>query len=276
MFRLGRSWRALSSVVCALTTLSAHSARADTTLRVSRGLESGLTLGGFALLGVAELEADAITPQHCRWCDPPGFDASGQRELRWGSTRNASLFSNIGVTVMPAAALSSLWLMNPSPRNDWSTRYDDTLLVAESVVVTMLIGDAVKLAIARERPRVHALTPAERTARPYDAQDNLSFFSSHTAFAFTLACSAGTIASLRGYSGAPYIWGGGLALATTIGYLRIGADAHYVSDVVVGALVGSAIGVAVPLLHAHETRSSVALQPLGVSGAQGLAFAGTF
>ncbi len=108
-----------------------------------------------------------------------------------------------------------------------------------------------KFFFARERPFVHFLPRAPDAVRALTtspSDDNLSFFSGHTTLAFSLATSAGTIASMRGYRLAPLTWGVGLANAFTIGYLRIGADKHYFSDVTIGALVGTAIGVGIPLI----------------------------
>jgi len=91
------------------------------------------------------------------------------------------------------------------------------------------------------------------TALSRDA--NLSFPSGHTALGFSLATAAGTVATLRGYRHAPYVWGAGMAVAAFTGYLRLAADKHYASDVLVGALVGSLVGWAVPyLLHRRPRR----------------------
>jgi membrane-associated phospholipid phosphatase len=46
-------------------------------------------------------------------------------------------------------------------------------------------------------------------------------------------------------------------MATGVGYLRIAADKHYFSDVMTGAIVGSAIGIGVPLLF-HSPRAEAA------------------
>ena len=50
--------------------------------------------------------------------------------------------------------------------------------------------------------------------------------------------SSGTIASLRGYSLAPLVWGSGALIALSTGYLRIAADKHYLSDVLTGLVIG--------------------------------------
>jgi membrane-associated phospholipid phosphatase len=65
--------------------------------------------------------------------------------------------------------------------------------------------------------------------------------------------AAATTAQLRGYRAAPYLWAIGLPLAAFTGYARMAADRHYFTDVLTGALVGSAVAAAVPLLmHARR------------------------
>ncbi|HEY6461118.1 MAG TPA: phosphatase PAP2 family protein, partial [Polyangiaceae bacterium] len=45
------------------------------------------------------------------------------------------------------------------------------------------------------------------------------------------------------------VCGGALVLAATTATLRVVSDQHYASDVIAGALVGTAIGLGVPALH---------------------------
>ncbi|HEX2879195.1 MAG TPA: hypothetical protein VHO25_06635 [Polyangiaceae bacterium] len=68
---------------------------------------------------------------------------------------------------------------------------------------------------------------------------------------------------MRGYWTAPYVAIGGGVLAVGTGLLRIGADMHWASDVLVGAAAGSALGFAVPfLLHSRRTaHGSIAVLP---------------
>ena len=53
------------------------------------------------------------------------------------------------------------------------------------------------------------------------------------------------------------IWGSTYALASATGYFRIAADKHYLSDVIVGAIVGSSIG--------YLTQKSIAKSYLSVN-----------
>ncbi|HEY1406809.1 MAG TPA: phosphatase PAP2 family protein, partial [Spirochaetota bacterium] len=66
--------------------------------------------------------------------------------------------------------------------------------------------------------------------------------------------------------------GTSFALAATVGFLRYRAGMHYPSDIIVGAIVGSAIGYLVPTLHRHTGQVGVA-RSTGRSIGLSLAFA---
>ncbi len=72
----------------------------------------------------------------------------------------------------------------------------------------------------------------------------------------------------RHYWTEPYVWGSGIALSLSTEYPRMGADKHYLSDVVVGGGVGIAAGLLIPRL----TREDIAIVPIN----NGVAFAGSF
>jgi hypothetical protein len=46
-----------------------------------------------------------------------------------------------------------------------------------------------------------------------------------------------------------WVWGTGLALATTTGVLRVMSDQHYATDVIAGMATGALLGWLVPRLH---------------------------
>lgn len=72
------------------------------------------------------------------------------------------------------------------------------------------------------------------------------------------------VSRARNYSIEPVVWAGGYAIAATTGYLRIAADKHYLSDVVAGAIVGTGVGLAIPLLlHRHLGSKRVSIVPAG-------------
>jgi membrane-associated phospholipid phosphatase len=154
-----------------------------------------------------------------------------------------------GFALAPIAALgldaASVYARGGSFR-EWG---EDTTVIMESIVVAANMNQLVKFLVGRERPFVHDLAAADKLHTKSPGDNNLSFYSGHTMLGFVSAVSAGTVASLKGYRSAPLIWGTGLTLAFATGYLRIAADKHYFSDVLTGAILGSATGFLVPWLH---------------------------
>ena len=57
---------------------------------------------------------------------------------------------------------------------------------------------------------------------------------------------------MHGYGHRKPVWVGGLFLAVATGYFRIAGDKHYLTDVLTGAAVGTAMGLGVPLLFHRE------------------------
>jgi membrane-associated phospholipid phosphatase len=158
---------------------------------------------------------------------------------------------------------------------DVSAGWVDAIIVAEAAGIAMDVNQVVKFAVARQRPFVHYGASGDPGRKP-DPDDNVSFYSGHTTFTFAVAAAAGTVSSMRGYESAPWVWGVGMTLAATTGYLRIAGDKHYLTDVLVGAGTGIAAGIALPrLLHPKERAATPGAEtagmaftpyPLGVSG----------
>jgi membrane-associated phospholipid phosphatase len=237
-------------------------------LRHDTRVDLAVTATGATWLLVSELLKDSLVPEKCRWCyraDDGGdllnpYDGWVRHRLLWKDTRAAHLASNVALGILEPATQLGLTAFAANQAGSPNYFPMDALLITEATVIAGLLNQVAKFGFARERPFVHFLPRApnairELTASPSD--DNLSFFSGHTTIAFALATSSATIATMRGYKLAPLIWGTGLAFGSTIGYLRIAADKHYFSDVMTGAIVGSLVGVGIPLLL-HSPRSDQA------------------
>src|SRR5437870_2234290 len=111
--------------------------------------------------------------------------------------------------------------------------------------------------------------------RRASADDDASFYSGHTSAAFAVATSFATCASMRGDGEAWVAWAAGLPLAALTGYLRIAADRHYLSDVLVGAGAGTLFGTLVPRLL-HSPGAAGTLQQRGPARLPALTFGGRF
>jgi membrane-associated phospholipid phosphatase len=236
---------------------------------------------GLLWLAAAEVLKAELVPEKCRWCyrnadgtsDLNIFDRGVRRSLKWRDERLADKTSSvIAFAVLPAAALGSL---GGAAANDDSLQRApvDGLLTAQATILAADLNQLVKFAFARERPFVHYLPQAPdglRALTDSPSDDNLSFYSGHTNLAFAIAASSSTIAFMRGYRLAPLVLGIGAAAAVSVGYLRIAADKHYFSDVMVGAVLGSLVGAFVPIvfhprvdLPQSPGNPSAVPQPLG-------------
>jgi membrane-associated phospholipid phosphatase len=259
----------------AIATTSPVRAERSHELRVSKGPETVYTLSATALWLGIEAARPLWAPVECRWCNPPALDAKVRAALKADEPLGANLASYGTALLSPVVAFGGLGIAGS--QHGGGTFGTDALIVGESVA-TMVVTNLFKGAFARERPFAHALSPEEKRTRDGASDHNLSFFSGHVSFTFSMAAASGTVASLRGYDLAPYIWGVGFTLATATSYLRIVSDSHYFTDVVAGALVGTALGVGMPLLFHGRTGGErrVVLSPLPLSGVQGIAISGVF
>lgn len=234
-------------------------------------VDGAITATGLLWYLSSEVLKGQLVPSNCRWCyrradgsDALNFvDGSVRRRLLWKSPGTAHVLSN--VLAFGTLPLGSFGLTSLAAAHDGASREIpvDALLIAEATILALDLNQLTKFAFARERPFVHFLPRAPEGVRALTgspSDDNLSFFSGHTTGSFALAASAGTVASLRGYRLAPLLWATGMTSAVAVGYLRIAADKHYFSDVVVAALVGSALGAGIPLLFHRPTSTPSATE----------------
>lgn len=223
---------------------------------------------GIGWIGSEAAFKSALAPAACRWCDRDtagkdtlnGFDAAS-RSLRWSNTHTPDLLSNLGAFVLLPATVFGLDAIAAHRDRELEGWWLDALIITEAVATQAAMNQLVKFVVGRERPFVHVLTPEEKRATASPSDNNLSFYSGHSSLAFSLAVAAGTVAHLRGYRSEPLIWALGLPLAGSVAYLRIAADKHYATDVIVGSIVGAAFGFAVPRFFHRRAASA----PIGQS-----------
>jgi hypothetical protein len=218
------------------------------TLRWDPAVDVTVTVAGAAAFITSEILKADLAPSHCRWCSVDPVDARVREGLIWRRTATADTISNVtGFVLVP---LATLGLNAVAAAHDGAAGNipEDALLVTEASVIAGDVDQLTKMLLGRERPFVHALPPDEKPLTTQPSDNNLSFFSGHTTEAFALAAASGTIGTMRGYRWAPLAWGTGGAFAAMTAYLRMAADKHWLTDVLVGIVVGAGIGFAVPYL----------------------------
>jgi len=126
------------------------------------------------------------------------------------------------------------------------------LVYGETLAVSLLLNNATKYLVGRPRPYVYSDDPRVRAYAERAGKDSrLSFYSGHasTTFAASVAGSYLLAQAATDAHARAAVWGFEIALASCATRLRTRAGKHFYSDVLVGLVVGSAVGYAVPRLH---------------------------
>lgn len=239
-------------ILCATLVLArpAYAQRSDH----ERGAHAaGIVFFGGLFLAI-EFPANAsFASRTCWWCAPTSVDIAVRDALVWknhpDAARIASDIVGFGGT---ALVLSGMLFTAAGDERSGRRLFDDAIPMVESAIVGGILQSTVKYLVRRHRPFARHAQPG----RAWHYDDHNSFWSGHTASVFAEAVSAGLVARERGYRMEPAIWATGLTLAATTGYLRIAADKHYVTDVLVGAVLGAATGAIVTLLHRNSLQPS--------------------
>jgi membrane-associated phospholipid phosphatase len=202
--------------------------------------------GATALLFGGALTAELTFPDVC-----PGPDSCffpGDRSVRQNHSRAARDWSDI------TASLSIVTPIAASVGQGSGARFANTELVySQALAVDTFVHSVVKFSVRRPRPLSYRLAPGEHCATK---DCYVSFYSGHTATAFTAAVAGSYLfaESARDRGSRYGMWGFELALASATANLRVRAGMHYYSDVLVGAIAGTSIGVLVPVLHGERYR----------------------
>lgn len=275
-FRRIAAWLLGAGTLLAATAGAPRVARADHTYELKRNLpvDVAVTVAAAGLVFATEYVKDDLAPRRCVWCDS---DASGRDTLnpvdrgmrdlvRWKNGRPARQLSDtLAFVIAPATSVGTL--LGASVDAGVERGFPiDMLVMLEAVSLSQLLNQTLKLSLGRERPFVHALPDEEKAKQPQRSDNNLSFYSGHTSITFAIAAASGTIASLRDYRSSAAVWGSLVPMAALTGYFRMAGDRHYFTDVLTGAVLGSAVGVLVPLAFHGRSGKMADTLPEAVSG----------
>lgn len=137
----------------------------------------------------------------------------------------------------------------------WNHAFTLGVMYLEVFWLTTGVTDISKSVVGRTRPYLYntSFTPEERL----NFQNNeaptasTSFISGHSSRTFAFAVFASkTFTDIYGKGTASTIvWSASLTAASVTAYARVAAGEHFPTDVIAGAIVGSAIGYFIPVLH---------------------------
>ena len=182
----------------------------------------------------------------------PGLD-------RFASYNYSETASNLSdLLIYTCLASPFLLLFSSAIRNDFDIVYG---MYSESLLFGIALPFYGKAGVQRIRPYIYNTEVPMNKKLSVDTKK--SFFSGHASGAFTSTIFLSTIYSTY-YPNSkwkPYILTGSVLLASTVGYLRIAAGAHFVTDVLVGAIVGTMVGFIIPKIHETDNKNFVFESP---------------
>jgi membrane-associated phospholipid phosphatase len=140
----------------------------------------------------------------------------------------------------------------------WRGYAEDMLVLAEVLAINGALNQLVKLSVRRPRPTVYDVPATAPDIN--DSGNYVAFYSGHTSTAFAAGMAYATTFALRHPDSRSrgQVYGVAAVAAGTVGVMRVVAGQHFPSDVLAGALVGSALGLVIPRLHRAR---SVTLTP---------------
>lgn len=218
----------------------------------------GLTFG---LLSNAILDTGEVRPQQIATTFSPrqllGIDRGA---ISQKLDPNATALSNVGIGAIGAYAVLDTVL--DGFREGPTASLVDAVMYVEAFTITQGVTNLAKIAFRRPRPIAYierneyiARGGDPATFQNADTDSALSFFSGHSSQAAALSAAATYIAFQRSPRTArPWLTlAGGAMLTGFTGYERVRSGAHFPTDVIAGALAGTAVGALVVHLHRADS-----------------------
>ena len=135
------------------------------------------------------------------------------------------------------------------------TLTEDFVVYAEVLSINSAISNAARYSVQRPRPDIY-----RAGANVNDPGEFLSFYSGHVA-STVAALSAASMTYNYRYGYHTWPWVVTFLAGASEGVERSIAGRHYPSDNIVGALIGAAVGITVPMLHHRKSPNEITLVP---------------
>ena len=250
-------------VIMLCVTAGAQSFRGRGDVFAVDGLKDGLIFGSGVLLSGGDLLLDNVLEFNRAEYDPAKvYDKDDVNALDRIFMNSYSKKLDRAGDISLVAAMAAPAVLLATDKDEWFTvgvMYAETLLIANG------IKELTKLCVTRARPYMYY----DPSTYPEDDLEDGDFANSFPSGHSTMAFAGATFASYtfsKYFPDSPYryaVTGGSYALALATAALRIKSGNHFMTDVMTGAALGTAVGFLVPWLHTFNTKNDL---NLGLTG----------
>lgn len=221
------------------------------------GLKDGLIFGSGVLLSGGDLLLDNVLEFNRQKYDPSKvYDKDDVNAFDRIFMNSYSKKLDRAGDISLVAAMAAPAVLLATEKDEWFTigvMYAETLLIANG------IKELTKLCVTRARPYMYY----DPSTYPEDDLEDGDFANSFPSGHATMAFAGATFASYtfsKYFPDSPYryaVTGGSYAIALATAALRIKSGKHFLTDVLSGAVIGSATGFLVPWLHTFNTKNDL-------------------
>jgi len=213
-------------------------------------------VGGCTQAAALQLPDPVLTPENIEALNVETinkFDRNAPRQF--SPSANTQSDYTLGIVMVAPSAIAASEL----GRSGWNHALIYSGMYLETFLLTNGVKDLTKDIVQRTRPLFYNsdLSLDERAVLAAAGDGRTSFYSGHTAVAFSsavfLASTYDELYDNKTVSRA--LWTSSIGLATATGYLRFKAGKHFPSDILTGAIIGTAIGYWVPKAHLSGTKN---------------------
>ena len=150
------------------------------------------------------------------------------------------------------------------------------ILYVETMAVTGALFTMTNGNVVRNRPLTYS--PDVSDTEKMRANSQNSFYAGHTAATASASFFAAKVFHdfYPESPARPYVWAAAAAVPATVGYLRLRAGKHFLSDNLIGYTVGAAAGILVPQLHKKTNKRDISLVPVSGRNFNGALLTYTF
>jgi len=196
-------------------------------------------------------QSESLINKRCP-CDPNELNSWDRSVLNSYSSDSSSAAAKTSDIIVVAALIAPVvidWLDVGVSREFLS----DMTVYAEVLSLNSALVSVTKYSVQRPRPKTYLGEPSYVNG----ADGYQSFYSGHVSTSFAALTAASATLQQRHPEYGNWPWIITAAVGTSVAFERVAAGQHFYTDVLVGAMVGTAIGVYVP--HYHRKNGGVAL-----------------
>lgn len=168
---------------------------------------------------------------------------------KWVAGNHSDTASNLSDIPLGVSFIAPFALLFDDEINDHTGQYMGMYL--ESLATTAALYSITAGLVNRARPYVYDDSGATDISRKLKNNGQRAFYSGHVA-----ATATATFYAAKVYSdfnpdsnGKIYVWAGAALLPAAVGVLRMEAGQHFLTDVLLGYVLGAGTGILVPELH---------------------------